>query len=117
MSELLKLIPMPWKIGAGIGLLLALWGGYEAWAYHEQSLGEAKLAAKNAQAIAKQQAEDAALNRKLAIQLQAQLAKTQAIAAAAGQKIDQDPVEEGSPAEVDAAEAVRCMLDKTLCSK
>jgi|GEM_PF-5567442 len=113
----LRLIPLPWKIGASIGLLIALWGGYEAWAYHERSLGAANLAAKNAQAIAKQQAEDAALNRKLAIALQARVTQLEAVATAAGQKIDQDPVEPGSQADVDAAAAVRCMLDKTLCGR
>lgn len=110
MGALLALVPLPWKIGAAVGLLLALVGGYEAWAWHERTLGAADLAAANAKAIVVQQAADAKTSAALLVKLQAQNTQLQAIATAAGQKIALDPVVPGSQAEQDAAEAIRAML-------
>ena len=59
---MLSLIPLTWKIGAGIGLLLALFGGYEAFVYHERALGAARVEAADAKALAKQLADDKALS-------------------------------------------------------
>lgn len=112
---LLALIPLPWKIGGIVFLALAAFGGYQGWAYHERTLGAAKVEAEDARAVAAKAKADAALSAKLAVTLQANLTKTQAAANAGNAKIELEPVEPGSQAEIDAAEAVRCMLDKTLC--
>lgn len=108
-------IPLVWKIGGIVALIALLIGGYEGWAYHERSLGAAELAAKNAQAIIKQKEAAAKLSASLLVKLQAEKTALQSVAEKAGAKIDLEPVVEGSPAEQDAAAAVRCMLDKTLC--
>lgn len=110
MGAILALIPLPWKLGAVAALLLSLFGGYEAWAYHERSLGAAKLEAANQKAIVDQQAKDAKQSAALLVQLQAKVTALSDIATKAGQKIDLEPVLPGSPQEQDAAEAIRAML-------
>lgn len=110
MGALLALVPLPWKIGAAVGLALALWGGYEAFVYHERSLGAAKLEAANAKAIVAQQAKDAKQSAALLVVLQARNTQLEAIATKAGAQIALEPVLPGSPQEQDAAEAIRAML-------
>lgn len=92
-------------------------GLYEGWAYHERTLGAAEVNTSNLEALAAQNLKDAATNKKIAIELQAKLTKLQSVAQAAGTKIDADPVEPGSQADIDAAAAVNCMLDETTCGK
>lgn len=101
---------IPWAAGAAA--LVALYAG---WAYHERSIGAANLEAKNAKAIAAVRESDAKLSESLLVKLQAQKTALERVAANAGAKIDLAPVVEGTPAEQEAAAAVRCMLDKTLC--
>lgn len=103
---------LPYIIGAAL-----IFGGYEAWAYHERSLGAAKVEASNFAALAAQNLKDAATNQKLAVALQAKITQLEAIAAAGGAKIDLLPIEPGSPADEAAAATVRCMLDASLCAK
>jgi uncharacterized iron-regulated protein len=99
-----------------VGLLL-ITGVYAGWAYHERELGAAKVEASNMAAIALQNQKDAALNKALAVKLQVRITQLESIAQAAGQKIDQEPIDPGSPADADAAAAVNCMLDQTQCVK
>ncbi len=108
--DLLALIPLPWKIGGIVAIGLALFGGYEGWAYHERTLGAAKLEAANQKAIVAQQAKDAKLSTALLVKLQAENTQLQAIATKGIGKIDLEPVQPGSPQEQDAAEAIRSML-------
>lgn len=110
MGALLKLVPLPWKIGGIVFLALTVFGSYQAWAYHERSLGAAKVEAANQRAIVTQQAKDAKQSAALLVQLQAKVTALSEIAAKAGQKIDLEPVLPGSPQEQDAAEAIRAML-------
>lgn len=111
MGALLALVPLPWKIGGIVFLALAAFGSYQGWAYHERTLGAAKVEAANAKAIVKQQEKDAKQSTALLVQLQAKVTALSDIAAKAGQKIDLEPVLPGSPQEQDAAEAIRAMLD------
>lgn len=108
--NLLALIPLPWKIGGAIGLLVVIGGFVTGFIYHERSLGAAELEAANAKAIVAQQAKDAKQSAALLVQLQAKVTALSDIASKAGQKIDLEPVQPGSPQEQDAAEAIRAML-------
>jgi len=99
-----------------VGLLL-ITGLYFGWQYHERALGAAQVEASNMAALAQQNLKDAALNKALAVKLQARVTQLEAAAQNANQKIDLDPVEPGSQADDDAAAAVNCMLDATTCPK
>lgn len=115
MSILAAMVPVWVKLAVVGGVALAAFGGYQAWAYHERAIGAANLEAANAKAVVAQQARDAKLSTALLIKLQEEKTALEKIAAAAGAKIDLQPVEPGSAAEQAAAQAVRCMLDETLC--
>jgi hypothetical protein len=101
---------LPWAIGAA-----AVIAAVAAWTYHERAIGAAELEAKNVKAIAAVRESDAKLSESLLIKLQAENTELRRVTTAAGARIDLLPVVEGSPAEQEAAAAVRCMLDKTLC--
>lgn len=103
---------IPYVLGA---LLIA--GVYFGWAAHEKQLGAAEVEASNMAAIAQQNLKDAVLNKQLAVKLQARVTQLEAIAQAAGQAIDQQPIDPGTPADEAAASAVNCMLDQNQCSK
>lgn len=107
---LLKIAPY------AVGLLL-IFGAYEAWAYHQRELGAAQVEASNMAAIAQQNLKDAVLNKQLAVKLQARVTQLESVAQAAGQAIDLQPVDPGTPADDAAAAAVNCMLDENQCSK
>ncbi len=96
---------------------IVLFGAYEAWGYHERELGKKEIEASNMAAIAMQNQKDAALNKKLAVQLQAKVDQLEQIARNAGANIDLQPVDPGSPADEMAAAAVNCMLEPSSCSK
>lgn len=93
-----------------VGLLLVT-GVYFGWQYHERELGAAQVEASNMAAIAMQNQKDAALNKALAVKLQARVSQLESVAQAAGTKIDQEPIDPGSPADADAAAAVNQMLE------
>lgn len=99
-----------------VGILLVA-GVYFGWASHEKALGAAQIEASNMAEIAMQNQKDAATNKKIAVQVQAQKTQVEAKAQAAGVKIDTDPVEPGSQADIDAAAAVNCMIDEATCPK
>jgi hypothetical protein len=99
-----------------IGLVLLV-GAYEAWAYHERTLGAAAIEKSNLEALAAQNLKDAATNKALAVKLQARITQLESVAQAAGRAIDLQPVDPGTPADEAAASAVNCMLDQSTCSK
>lgn len=103
------------KVLSGVAVLLLVTGLYFGWQHHQREIGAAKVEASNAKAIAAQNAKDAKLKEALAIKLQARVKQLEDVTVAAGQKIDEIPIEPGSEVDNAAAEAVRCMLDETLC--
>lgn len=110
MSFLTKLLPSWVPLALGALLAAGLVGAYFAWQDHERTLGAAKVEAADAKAVAAQATKDAKLSAALAVKLQGQVSQLQTIAAAGGQRIDLEPMQPGSAAEIDAAKAVRCML-------
>lgn len=104
---------LPWALGAALAASLV--GGYFMWQSHQRAIGAADLKARNAKAIAAVRESDAKLSAALLVKLQAEKAALEKVATAAGARIDLLPVVPGTPAEQEAAAAVRCMLDKTLC--
>jgi hypothetical protein len=103
------------KAIAGIVFLLLVTGAYFGWAAHEKKLGAAEVEASNMAAIAQQNLKDAALNKALAVKLQARVTQLEEIARQGNQNIDAAPVDPGSPADEAAAKAVNCMLDQSQC--
>lgn len=117
MKAILALLP-PWVAPAAIGLLLAtLVGGYFVWRAQERAIGAERVIAADQKALAEQSKKDAALNQQLAVKLQVKVTQLESVAIAAGRKIALDPVAPGGQAEIDAAAAVRCMLDASLCAR
>lgn len=114
---MLAAIPIAWKIGAASLLVVLLAGCYAAWTYHQRAIGAERVIAADQKAIADQAKIDARLNEKIAVQLQARVTSLESIADAAGRKISAAPVVPGSQAEIDAAAAVRCLLDASLCAR
>ncbi len=111
----MSMIPLPWKIGGIAFVLLVLAGAYFGWQAHERLLGAAAVELADAKAVAAQAVRDREAAAKLLVTLQANLTRMQAIASAGNAKIDLEPVVPGSPAEIDAAAAIRCLLQKTDC--
>ena len=70
-------IPLPWKIGAIVFLVVLLGGAYFAWAQHQQAIGAAKVELANAKAVIKQREEDAKENAKAIAQLAQKLQDTE----------------------------------------
>lgn len=104
--SLLSLIPLPWKIGAAIGLVVALAGAYFGWAYHERSLGAAKVIAADQKAIDQRAAKDKVLSDKDLLKLKAATGAIDSVAEPAKDKIATDTPEQ---ADKDAACAIRKM--------
>lgn len=106
MGALLALVPLPWKIGGAIGLIVVLAGAYFGWQAHERSLGAAKVIAADTKAVTDQQAKDAALSAK---ETAATKAKTDALDAIAKPAEDKIKADTDDQADKDAACAIRKM--------
>lgn len=103
---LLSLIPLPWKIGGIVFLVLALFGSYEGWAWHERSLGAAGVVAADAKELSGQKAKDDALSTKESAATKAKTDALDAVAKPAEDKIKTDTPDQ---ADRDAACAIRKM--------
>lgn len=112
MAALLALVPLPWKLASGALVFLAIIGGYFGWQHHQRSIGAAGVIAADAKAVDDQKAKDKTLSDKEAADTKARTDALEAIAKPARDKIATDAPDQ---ADLDAAKAVACMIDKSKC--
>lgn len=86
------MIPLPWKIGAGVFLAFLVAGGYFAWAAHEQAIGAAAVDLKNAKAVIAQHELDKTKNAESIRQLAQKLTDTETKVITVTEKVYAAPI-------------------------
>ena len=112
---MLSLVPLPWKIGGLLLLVLMLAGTYAAWAAHERALGAAAVELANAKAVLAQREADAQANAVVVAQLAQKLKDTETKVITVTERIYAAPVTRAcgqSPAIRAALDGVQLLYDK-----